>query len=95
MSLTALWKSAVSSSLLPCYAWIIISHNVLREQGISMDGCCATTMNKKKQMRFYDAVVIPQRSSAVMFMNEEMEQELIQKCFEKVLDYLKNEKDRY
>lgn len=34
-------------------------------------------------------------SSEPIQMNEEMEQELIQKCFEKVLDYLKNEKDRY
>ena len=33
-------------------------------------------------------------SSEPTQMNEEMEQELIQKCFEKVLDYLKNEKDR-
>ena len=34
-------------------------------------------------------------SSETTQMNEEMEQELIQKCYEKVLDYLKNEKDRY
>lgn len=37
----------------PCFAWIIMSQDEIREQGISDGGT--------KQLRFYDAVVIPPR----------------------------------
>eukprot|EP00804_Cyclotella_cryptica_P008901 CCRYP_013104-RA/>CCRYP_013104-RA protein AED:0.33 eAED:0.33 QI:0/0/0/1/0/0/2/0/946 len=39
---------------LPCFSWIILSNDVMREQGIA-DGT-------SRQLRFYDAVVIPTRS---------------------------------
>lgn len=38
---------------LPCFAWILLSNDVVREQGI--------TKGATKQLRFYDAVVIPKR----------------------------------
>jgi len=38
-----------------CYAWIVMSHDVMREQGL-LDGSTTT-----KQLKIYDAVVIPPR----------------------------------
>jgi len=38
-----------------CYAWIVMSHDVMREQGL-LDGSMNT-----KHLRLYDAVVIPSR----------------------------------
>ena len=38
-----------------CYAWIVMSHDVMREQGL-LDACTTT-----KQLRIYDSVVIPPR----------------------------------
>lgn len=38
----------------PCYAWIIMTNDEMREQGIAGDSC-------KRRLRFYDAVVIPPR----------------------------------
>ena len=45
----------------PCYAWIVMSHDVMREQNIIMEGENGTTTTTTKQLRLYDAVVIPQR----------------------------------
>lgn len=43
----------------PSYAWIVMSQDVLREQGIvNEDGCT-------KQLRFYDAVVVPPRVASI------------------------------
>ena len=43
----------------PCYSWIVMSQDVLREQGIvNEDGCT-------KQLRFYDAVVVPPRLASI------------------------------
>ena len=44
-----------SKGVSSCYAWIVMSHDVMREQGL-LDGCTTT-----KQLRIYDAVVIPPR----------------------------------
>lgn len=41
----------------PCYSWIVLPNDVLREQGIAGD---------KKQLRLYDAVVIPPRVTGTM-----------------------------
>ena len=44
----------------PCYAWIVMSHDMMREQNVIMEeGDTGTTT---KQLRLYDAVVIPPRA---------------------------------
>ena len=55
----------------PCYAWIVMSHDVMREQNVIMEeGDTGTTT---KQLRLYDAVVIPPR---VVNTNEQRRSEL-------------------
>lgn len=48
--------------VLPCFAWIILSNDILREQGVIDE----TT----KQLRFYDAVIIPKRVSGNLDASE-------------------------
>ena len=55
----------------PCYAWIVMSHDMMREQNVIMEeGDTGTTT---KQLRLYDAVVIPPR---VVNTNEQRRSEL-------------------
>ena len=40
----------------PCFAWILLSQDRMREQGLVDENCI-------KQLRFYNAVVIPPRGA--------------------------------
>eukprot|EP00956_Cyclotella_meneghiniana_P022443 scaffold42474_cov73-Cyclotella_meneghiniana.AAC.7 len=54
---------------LPCFVWIILSNDILREQGVSDE----TT----KQLRFYDAVIIPKRVSGDLDLSNAAHNEMI------------------